>query len=259
MPFVPALKEWVESHVIQVPNELIRFCVDITGKGILDVGCGDMLSDFGLLARGPRKIIGLDVHRHPKDILGRTAATIRDAGLELPAAYETRLEYVQYEGNVFPFPDNSFDLVYSWSAFEHIPDVPKALSEIRRVVKPDGRVFIQVYPWFPSFWGSHLTDYIDEPFFHLSRPDAWVHERLTEYCAAHPEKRDFILGHMWGEYRTLNKHSAKRFISSVLAVGFCIDKLESILRLDYLDKIPPDTAKADVISAGTLVYLLPAK
>ena len=44
------------------------------------------------------------------------------------------------------FPDNSFDIVYSFGVLHHIPDVVKVLFlEITRVLKPGGELLIMVY------------------------------------------------------------------------------------------------------------------
>lgn len=259
MAFAPAMPEWVAAHLDQIPSEVIRFCGDVQKKSILDVGCGDMLADFGLLTHDPLYITGLDVHAHPYDVLARTAKNLEEQGVTISRAYSSRMTYVSYDGRRFPFPDNSFDLVYSWSAFEHIPDVREILTEIRRVVKPQGQIFLQVYPWFPSYWGSHLTDYITESFFHLVRPNEWVYDQLKRYCSAHPEKADFVLGHMWREYQTLNKYSANMFLSDIGAAGFAIERVEGIIRTDHLDELPEGISRNDAMSAGTLAILRSAK
>jgi ubiquinone/menaquinone biosynthesis C-methylase UbiE len=36
------------------------------------------------------------------------------------------------------FPDDSFDLVYSWGVLHHSPDTPKAIAEVHRVLKRGG-------------------------------------------------------------------------------------------------------------------------
>lgn len=40
------------------------------------------------------------------------------------------------------YPDNHFDVIICSHVLGHVPDEPKALSELRRVVKPDGSVII---------------------------------------------------------------------------------------------------------------------
>jgi SAM-dependent methyltransferase len=43
-----------------------------------------------------------------------------------------------YDGRVLPFPDSSFDHVFSSNALEHIDDLPRTMAEIRRVLKTGG-------------------------------------------------------------------------------------------------------------------------
>ncbi|MBM3272749.1 class I SAM-dependent methyltransferase, partial [Candidatus Kaiserbacteria bacterium] len=42
--------------------------------------------------------------------------------------------------------DHSFDVVFSFQVLEHIPpdELPKAISEIARVTKPDGKIIVSV-------------------------------------------------------------------------------------------------------------------
>lgn len=43
------------------------------------------------------------------------------------------------------FPDDNFDLVYSWGVIHHSPDTPKAAAEILRVLKPGGHFRVMIY------------------------------------------------------------------------------------------------------------------
>lgn len=43
-----------------------------------------------------------------------------------------------YDGSHFPFPDESFDVVFSSNVLEHVPDLPQMHSESMRVLKRDG-------------------------------------------------------------------------------------------------------------------------
>src|SRR5450432_1375499 len=47
-----------------------------------------------------------------------------------------------------PFPDNSFDIVFSDYVFEHLPEPDRAVQEIFRVLKPGGRFFVRT----PNKW-----------------------------------------------------------------------------------------------------------
>jgi len=43
-----------------------------------------------------------------------------------------------------PFPDNTFDAIWSFRVLEHIPNPERALLEMRRVVKPGGYILLHV-------------------------------------------------------------------------------------------------------------------
>jgi 2-polyprenyl-3-methyl-5-hydroxy-6-metoxy-1,4-benzoquinol methylase len=55
-------------------------------------------------------------------------------------------EFVTADGRALPFPDASFDVVYSYSVLQHFSkeDARATIAEAARVVKPQGRVLIQM-------------------------------------------------------------------------------------------------------------------
>ena len=57
----------------------------------------------------------------------------------------------------------------TWSVFEHARDPLGLLREMRRIVRPDGELFLQLWPFYHSFRGSHLWDWFPEPFHHLGQ------------------------------------------------------------------------------------------
>ena len=66
-------------------------------------------------------------------------------------------------GSELPFPDESFDLVALFDVIEHIPDDRQVLEEVKRVLKPDGVVFISV----PAY--QFLYSQNDRVVHHLRR------------------------------------------------------------------------------------------
>ena len=101
---------------------------------ILDVGCGTganllMLSQYG-------DAEGVDVS---EDAL----AFCRERGLD-----RVRLG----AGEELPYEDGTFDLVTAFDVVEHMDDDLAGLREMRRVLRPGGRVFLFV-PTFMFLWG----------------------------------------------------------------------------------------------------------
>lgn len=48
-----------------------------------------------------------------------------------------------------PFPDDHFDIVLCMSVLEHLENPPKAIEEMRRVLKPSGKIIVSVPFLFP--------------------------------------------------------------------------------------------------------------
>ena len=101
---------------------------------ILDVGCGtganlQMLAQFGAAE-------GVDVSTEALDFC-------RARGLA---------EVKQGAAESLPFADASFDLVTGLDVVEHLDDDIAGLSEMRRVLRPDGRAVLFV-PAFMFLWG----------------------------------------------------------------------------------------------------------
>jgi SAM-dependent methyltransferase len=111
-------------------------CRQVTDRRprILDVGCGTganllMLSKYG-------DAEGVDVS---EDAL----AFCRDRGLE-----KVKLG----AGEELPYEDGTFDLVTAFDVVEHMDDDLAGLTEMRRVLRPGGRVLLFV-PAFMFLWG----------------------------------------------------------------------------------------------------------
>src|SRR5579863_6844864 len=105
------------------------------GEAVLDVGCGT-----GTLAITARRRVGHDgkvsgIDASP-EMIARAGKKARKAGLEI----EFRNESIE----ALPFPDGRFDLVLSTVMLHHLPRKVRdaGLREIRRVLRPGGRVLI---------------------------------------------------------------------------------------------------------------------
>lgn len=54
---------------------------------------------------------------------------------------ETRFRFEVIDAQAIPYPDAAFDAVVANHMLYHVPDRPRALAEIRRVLKPDGWLY----------------------------------------------------------------------------------------------------------------------
>ncbi len=103
------------------------------GKKILDLGCGAGI-DSAEFARSGASVTSADFS---ETAVQSTRELLREAGLPE--------QVVQADATALLFEDNTFDCVYSFGVLHHIPDVEKALAEIKRVLKPGGLVMAMLY------------------------------------------------------------------------------------------------------------------
>ena len=76
-----------------------------------------------------------------------------------------------------PLEEDTFDLITSVAAFEHFLDVPSVVSDLNRVLRPGGLVWVSIHPFTcPS--GGHNLKLMEIPLRTLPRGvDAWDHLR----------------------------------------------------------------------------------
>lgn len=98
---------------------------------VLDLGCGAGHVSF-FTAPFASRVVAYDLSA---DMLGVVAGEAAKRGL-------TNIETQLGAAELLPFDDASFDLVFSRYSAHHWADVGAALREMRRVLKPGGRVVI---------------------------------------------------------------------------------------------------------------------
>ncbi len=64
-------------------------------------------------------------------------------------AYPQELNIVAAPGELIPFEDDEFDVVFNSNVLDHVTDPVQTLGEIRRVLKPDG-FFVLTVELFPD-------------------------------------------------------------------------------------------------------------
>lgn len=118
----------LEPHI----PEVARFG-DWASKDVLDVGCG-VATDGVQFARAGARYTGFDGSPAAIELAGRRFE-LEGLPADLRSGDATRL----------PFPDQSFDLVWSHGVIHHFPDTHEAVAEFRRVLRPGGTCLVMLY------------------------------------------------------------------------------------------------------------------
>lgn len=128
-----ALWRMNKSHSTLTDWGLTHTTVEL-GFTVLDVGCGGGRTISKLAAMAARgKVHGIDYSEESVAASRRYNAQAIRAG---------RVEIGQADVEKLPFPDNAFDLVTGVETHFWWADIAAALREIRRVLKPGGRVVL---------------------------------------------------------------------------------------------------------------------
>ncbi len=115
---------------LDVKGEIIKTLKLNGEEAILDVGCGDgdMLVRLCQQQQHRGRLVGLD----PSN--GMIAA----AKTRARSAAKGQIEFLVGRTEQLPFADASFDVVLGLFMLYHVPDIPAALREWQRVLKPGG-------------------------------------------------------------------------------------------------------------------------
>lgn len=114
---------------------LVEFAAVQPKESVLDVGCGTGVVAITAARRGAR-VSGLDL---TPELLEHARANEEIAGCG-------KIDWVEGDAENLPFPEASFDVVLSQFGHMFAPRPDVAISEMRRVLRPGGRVAFATWP-----------------------------------------------------------------------------------------------------------------
>jgi SAM-dependent methyltransferase len=117
------------------------------GASCVEIGSADGMTACAIQETG-HQAVAIDIDT------SRTDPRARSAGVDVRQMDATRIG----------FPDETFDLVYSYNAFEHIPDPTSTFAEVTRILRPGGMFFLSFtgLRWSPH--GAHMYKALGIPY-----------------------------------------------------------------------------------------------
>lgn len=135
-----------------------KYQLDFKDKLVLDAGCGlGGKSVYYAQKEGCRHVYGVDMDTRHIELANEFSA---EKGV-------TNTTYQLESLDNMSFASNTFDLIFLNGVLEHIvrDRLAPALAELKRVLKPGGRILLEFPPW-SSPWAAHLYEVIFIPWCH---------------------------------------------------------------------------------------------
>jgi SAM-dependent methyltransferase len=165
---------WAESQTVYDPSAehqlrdalalITRFWPQLSGR-FLEAGCGPAAIALNLALRGV-DVAGVDV-----------SANALRAASDAFGQHGLAGEFVPGDVRRIPFPSGTFDFVYAGGVVEHFLDADRAIGEMRRVLRPGGRLLITVPALTLSYPYLFLRGNVPA-LPGIETAVAWVHFRL---------------------------------------------------------------------------------
>lgn len=114
---------------------------------VLDVACGTGEFERLILAKHPgQRMVGVDISEKMVEIARQKLQPYPNVAFQIASVAD------------LPFEAAHFDTVVSANAFHYFDSPTIALAEMKRVLKPDGRVII--LDWCKDFWVCRICDWV---------------------------------------------------------------------------------------------------
>jgi demethylmenaquinone methyltransferase/2-methoxy-6-polyprenyl-1,4-benzoquinol methylase len=190
-------------------KKAIKQLIPFHPKNILDVatGTGDFaITSYEILK--PEKITGIDISDGMLEIGRKKIAK---------AALENSIELINGDSEAILFDDNSFDAVTVAFGVRNFENLEKGLSEIKRVLKPGGKLIVlectkpslpvikQLYHFYMKF----VTPKIGKIIAKNNEAYQYLNDSVLQF----PEKESFI--------HILNQSDYRNAFYKTLTLGIC--------------------------------------
>ena len=126
----------------KIPFDWLIDFYSLKAKDVLEIGVGNG-SHAQLLAEHVKSFTGIDLTPYA---IKSTTERMRVFGLAATV--------VQMDAEQMQFPDNSFDLIWTWGVIHHSANTRKILEEMRRVLRPGDEALVMVY--HRTFWEYYV-------------------------------------------------------------------------------------------------------
>lgn len=120
-----------EYYDESIKNKILEMNILNKNQTVMDIGCGDGFISIAV-AKSVNKVVAVDIS---KEMLRELAKKSKENNV-------TNIQLIESDGQDIPIEDDSIDIIFANMYLHHIEEPDIAIKEMRRLLKPGGKVFI---------------------------------------------------------------------------------------------------------------------
>lgn len=193
-------------------------------SSVVDIGCG---AGYGsdLLARSFKSVHGVDVSQEAIDLAKKNWQ-------------KKNITFTAGSGTKIPFKESTFDIAVAFEVFEHIKDWQKFLSELKRVTKKNGMIYISTPN--KNIYSPGTKKPINPHHFF----------EMTEYQFRKALVRYFRIDQFLGQRTPVyNDHWIWKIVDPLLFIfrNVIPYKMNNTIKLKIINRIKPELEYSDIV------------
>lgn len=194
----------------------------ITGKRIVDFGCGIGLQSIALAVKYNCQVLGLDTSKK----------TLQKA-IELAVAHKIPNQKLSFKSSISKGMKGKYDIVFSQNSFEHFNDPIMILNEMKELITESGRLLITFGPPWLAPYGSHMHFFCKMPWINVIFSEETVMKVRSRF-------RDDGATRYEGVESGLNRMTVKKFEETLSVSGLKVEfqKYSCVRGMNFFVKVP---------------------
>ncbi|CEQ17862.1 class I SAM-dependent methyltransferase [Paraclostridium sordellii] len=170
--------EYNYNNLVEKPA-MSKLLPNLEGKIILDLGCGKGDNCIDFIKRGAKKVVGIDISSNMLDIA-------------INKNSHKNIQYIKMDMDKINNINEKFDMVYSSLAIHYVENYKLLISNIRKLLKPDGiLLFSQEHPnttspkigcnWTKDENRNKLYAHLSDYMYSCKREVMWLKTKVEKY------------------------------------------------------------------------------
>lgn len=199
-----------------------RFSALVSGKRVVDFGCGTGYQSIALVKKHDCSVVGVDTNQQ----------TLSKA-IENAKYHNVSSQKLSFVENISADMLNSFDVVISQNSFEHFANPEKVLDEMGSLLNDSGIILLTFGPPWLAPYGSHMHFFCKVPWINVIFHEEVVMKARSHFRSDGAKRYEDVES-------GLNKMTIAKFESIVSSCNLKVTdrQYECVKEMNWVSKVP---------------------